>query len=104
MLGIILWYFIGKYFADLADDYGKSRWGYAILGVVVYNVGQIIVGIGLFIITDMSDSFEFDFTDQLSTALVGLPSGLLSCYIVYQLLKRNWSKNEVASEEILDQL
>ena len=35
MLGIVLWYFIGKSFADLADDYGKSRWGYGILGVVV---------------------------------------------------------------------
>ena len=35
MLEIILVITVGKYFYRLADKYKKSKWGYAILGLVV---------------------------------------------------------------------
>jgi hypothetical protein len=34
MLGLILIYFVGKAFYDLAGLHGKSQWGFAILGIV----------------------------------------------------------------------
>ena len=35
MLGLLLIYFIGKYFYDLAAEFEKNKWLYAILGVVM---------------------------------------------------------------------
>ena len=35
MLGLVLLYWIGKYFYKLAEEYDKSKWGFAILGLVL---------------------------------------------------------------------
>jgi len=45
MLGIFLIYFIGKKFAELAEQYDRHKWGYGILGVVAYYLGTIIFGV-----------------------------------------------------------
>jgi len=34
MLGLILIYFIWKYYSDLAIEHNKSKWGYGILCIV----------------------------------------------------------------------
>jgi hypothetical protein len=91
MLGLLLIYFIWKQFADLATRYNKSRWGFGILGVVVYYGGVFCVGIILGI-------FAPDFVDSSNNFLLGLlaiPFGILFCVILYYILKKIWDKEYV---------
>jgi hypothetical protein len=46
MLGILLFYFIGKSFYKLAEIYDKSKWTFAVLGVATFFVANY--GIQLF--------------------------------------------------------
>lgn len=45
MLGLVFIYFIGKYFYKLVEEFGKSKWGFVILGVVLYYGGVFLGGI-----------------------------------------------------------
>ena len=40
MLGLLLIYWIGKKYYELATEHNRSPWGYAILGVFVYYFSQ----------------------------------------------------------------
>lgn len=95
MLGIVLIYFIGKKFYDLADNYKKNQWLYGILGVVSYYAGTFILGIFLGLYYEFgSSSGSIDDLGDLGLSLIAIPAGLLSCYIFYTLLERNWEKNK----------
>ena len=69
MLGLILLFWIGKYFYKLAEKYNKSEWGFAILGIVVYYAGifmsSIIIGILL-------ELFSPGSIDEINETLFGL--------------------------------
>jgi hypothetical protein len=53
MLGLFLLYFIGKSFYELAHEYDKSRWGFAIAGVVAYYFGTFVAGILFYLLDDL---------------------------------------------------
>jgi MFS family permease len=102
MLGLLLIFFIGKYFYELAQDYYKHKWLYAILGVVSYYAGTMIGG---FVIAIGSDLFgwSINFEDTLTLTLIAIPFGILSAVGFYFLLKRNWKNSKVeVKDEIQD--
>ncbi|MEZ4829954.1 MAG: hypothetical protein R3C61_27280 [Bacteroidia bacterium] len=103
MLGLILIYFIGKYFYELADDHNKSKWGFAILGVVSYYAGTIIGGSVIGIIYGLTGNMPDD-TDTFLLGLLAIPVGLLTCVGLYFLLKKMWSKEEIQKEDLIDQI
>ena len=100
MLSIILLYFIGKPFYELAEEHYRSKWGWAILGVVVYYIGSAVLAIGIAIVSpetlvDMS---------SIVISLTGIPIGLLFAWGFYHLLKNQWNKTTDYNEgDILDQ-
>jgi len=102
MLGILLIFFIGKYFYELAQDYYKHRWLYGILGIAVYYLGTMIGG---FIVAILSELFLWDlnFESTLTLTFIAFPSGLLFAGVFYFLLKRNWNNSVVeVKDEIQD--
>ena len=104
MFSILLIYFIGKYFYQLADKYLQSKWLYAVLGVLSYYVGSIVVGgliVGLFIgfLTDSS----FESYSEKSLGFLLMPFGIGSAYFFHYLLKNRWKKSvELVKDEIDD--
>lgn len=102
MLGLLLIYFIGRNFFKLAEKYEKHKWGAAIGGVVSYYGGTFVFGIAYALIVEFVLDGSIDDTSDLLLGVMALPFGLLSCYLVYQLLKRNWSKNAVPDSDSLD--
>lgn len=95
MLGLILIYFIGRQFYDLANDFQRNRWLFAVLGVVSFYLGTFVAGL---IIGVLSNYYEF-FSDlltqnQLVLGFASLPIGLLFCWGLHQLLKNNWKKRK----------
>ncbi len=104
MLGLLLIYFIWKKFAELAVEYGKHKWGFAILGIAIYYVGSFIGGIIIALISMLmgNESFIED-QNSLVLGLIALPFGLLACWGLYAILKNMWSKKLVDSIDTLDE-
>jgi hypothetical protein len=96
MLTILLIYLVGRAFYNLAFDYNKSKWGFAILGNVVYFGSTFIFGMILGVILLATDHLDFlNTTPKILLNLMGLPIGLLSCWIFYRILLSNWEKQQV---------
>lgn len=102
MIGIILIYFLGKAFYELAKMNGKNKWLYAVLGVLSYYLGTFIGGIVLVLIEPFT-GFNVETANEFLIGFLALPFGLLSCYGFYQLLKFQWIKRPASTtEELLD--
>ena len=105
MLGLVFIYFIGRAFYNLAGDYNKNEWGYAILGVASYygaffgSLFLIGAGIGLF-----ADKMIIDERDDLMFSLMGIPIGLLSCYLTYRHLSKRWEREERQEMSVIDEI
>ena len=103
MLGLLLIYFIGKYFYQLAELHHKSKWGFAILGVVTYYAGTIVFGFGLGIFAVITNNNSILEMDNLVLGIIALPFGLLATWALYGALNKNWQKKaNVINTELLD--
>ena len=94
MLGLLFIYWIGKYFYELAQKFNKSKWGFAILGLVAYYGSQLIIG---FVLGLLNEIFELgiDFENNIGLNLLGIPVGGLCCYFLYNYLEKKWKKEFV---------
>ncbi|APZ46789.1 hypothetical protein BW723_11060 [Polaribacter reichenbachii] len=100
MLGLILIYWLGKKFYKLAEEYNKSQWGYAILGIVVYYAVSIVFATVTLIIIE---SFSNTLNDYI-LGLVAMPFGLLGCYLLYKYLEKNWDYKNPKNDILIDQI
>ena len=100
MLGLLLIYFIGKTYYDLADKYDKSKWGFAILGVVSYYAGTFFFGLTAALIDNGNWILS---QSDISIALIALPFGIATCVILYFTLRHYWKKNAVSPEDLLEE-
>ena len=106
MISIILLIIMGRFFYKLAEEYNKSKWGYAILGIVTYYGTSIIYGITYVLIYFMANpnAHEDDISETFLN-LTGIPIGIGGAYLLYYFLERNWKrskKEEVESINIDD--
>ena len=104
MVGLILLYFVGKAFYDLAGVNNRGQWLYAILGVGSYYSGLMIGGFFIAIGYELFIGSIDDVNDTL-LSLYALPVGVLTCWGFYRILKSRWEKKETVSdsaEEVLD--
>jgi hypothetical protein len=104
MIGLFLLYFIGKTFYNLAHEYDKQRWLYAILGVISYYAGTYIGGILLVIILEFAAPGFVDSTDDIVLGLIIMPFGLLACWGLHTILKKKWSQQEIFTEDMIDEI
>jgi uncharacterized membrane protein HdeD (DUF308 family) len=102
MLGLILLYWIGKYFFKLAEEYNKNKWGFAILGIVTYYAGIIIFSFIFGIVIELTSPGAIDNINETLLGLMMLPFGILSCYVLYKYLEKTWKKNLPVNE--IDQI
>ena len=104
MLGLVLLYWIGKYFYKLAEEYDKSKWGFAILGIVVYYVGILILGFTLGLVVELISPGFFETMNDMALNLLALPLGILSCYLLYKYLEKTWEKNKPNPNNLIDEI
>ncbi len=103
MLGILLIYFIGKNFYELAGKYGKHQWGFAIAGVLSYYLGTFLGGLVIGFYFFMMDSFVED-SNRFVLNLIAVPFGILACMGLYRFLKYVWQREAVSvNSDILDE-
>ena len=102
MLGLILIYLVGKKFYELAFEYNKSRWGYAIAGVVSYYAGYLLSVFIIATIVEISSPGYITDSNELLFSVLGIPFGALICWGFYKMLERNWSKDKNTQPNTLD--
>lgn len=101
MLGIVFIYFLGRSYYRLAEEYKKSKWLWAVLGVVFYYGINFLVGLVL-----AFTAYNWAVQNDILLMVIGIGLGLGGSIGIYHLLKYNWSKQPVVSEsnsDILDQ-
>ena len=91
MLGIILIYFIGKKFYDLALANNKNGWLFGILAVIIYYASIFLGGIIIGIIYAFVYRKEIPESQTMALGLIAIPFGLLVTWGFYTILKRNWA-------------
>ncbi|MES2811750.1 MAG: hypothetical protein V4670_04700 [Bacteroidota bacterium] len=101
MLGILLLYFVWKRFADLAEQYRKSRKSNGWFGILSYFGGTLLGGIivGLF---DAVFGLNVDYDNNMLMNLLGIPFGILGCVVLYWFLEKKWEKEIVEIDSIDD--
>ena len=104
ILGLLLLYWLGKYFYKLAEEYQKNQWGFAILGVVSYYVGIYASAILIGIITEIVSPDFFVGFNETVFALILIPFGLLCCYLLYNYLEKTWKRNDPRNNNNIDQI
>ena len=104
MLGLLLLYWIGKYFYKLAEEYNKSKWGFTILGVVSYYGGMFVFSVIAGIILEIISPGFFDDLNEILFSILMIPFGILSCYILYKYLEKTWEKNNPDSTELIEEV
>ncbi|MFY7671462.1 hypothetical protein ACOSP6_10310 [Tenacibaculum sp. MEBiC06402] len=104
MIGIILLVFIGKTFYKLAENYEKNKWGIAFLGVGAYFLATFLFGVILAVILIANDSNWLETTNRFSLALIEVPIGGLSCYLLYMFLEKKWENEKPEIDDTIDQI
>ena len=103
LLGLLIIYFIGKWFYKLAEKHQQNKWLYAILGVVVYYAMTILGGLVVFLILMTAGIDERFEAPNIIAGLSGIPIGLLSMWGFHVILRKNWEANpKNAQSELLD--
>ncbi len=94
MLGLLLIYYIGKYFYRLSEEYGKKKWLYSILGIVSYYSGAILFGLGWGLYIEVSGQYQLYEADSWVIELAAIPFCLATCILFYMLLRHLWSSKD----------
>lgn len=90
MLGILLIFFIGRYFYNLAQQYNKNGWLYAFAGILSYYAGGFLVGFAYVILAEVFLWETSESMENLLLAILSLPFGILACYLFYNQLEKQF--------------
>ena len=93
MLGLVLLYFLGKAFYDLAGKFDRNQWGYALLGIASYYAGSFIAGVIIYVCYDMFFYSDMGEISERGLSLIALPFGLLAALGVYKYLARRFAND-----------
>ena len=106
IIGLLLIYFIGKSFYELAHTHNRSKWGYAILGIVTYYGLQLLLGFGIgFYLVLRNGDGAITTETELVVTIVGVAIAAFGTWGLHYLLKKSWEKNvrpEQGREDLLD--
>lgn len=93
MIGLLLIYFIGKSFYSLAEQFNKSKWGFAVLAVAAFYASQFLLGILVGIYAELSGNYSL-LENSIGLNLFGLLFAALCVTGLYYILKNAWSKKK----------
>lgn len=102
MLSFVLLYFLGRPFYQLAQAHERSKWGWAILGIVVFYASAIIGGAVLAIIALYGFEFDIENMSDILMSVMVIPFGILGCWLFFKSIKKSWTKSVANNSDALD--
>ena len=91
MLSIILIYYVGKKFYDLAGQFDKNKWVYAISSIVLYYASSFILGL----ILGVLDIYVFEW---------GIAVGIITLWGFYTYLEKKWDAQKPKFKDEIDKI
>lgn len=104
MLQLVLFYFIGRKYYELADEYEKSKWVYAVLGVAIYFIIALVLGVVLGLIIFVTGKDFLSNTNNLLLEIIYAPFGILGCYLLYMGLEKKWKKELPNTKGLIEEI
>ncbi|MCB0820137.1 MAG: hypothetical protein KDC13_05910 [Bacteroidetes bacterium] len=102
MLGLLLLYFIGKHFYQLAFEHNRKPWPPAILGVLAYFLGTFIYGFILAITLELGFDTHIENINRYAVEFSSIPFGILAAYGLRTIYLRHWKKSPNPDSDLLD--
>lgn len=108
MLEILLIYFLGKQFYELAGRFDRNQWKYAVLGGLSYYLGAFLGGFFILAIAEWNSPGAGDRITTLLLTLVSFPFGLVTAKGIYlwaekRLINRQARIGLMEHSDILDE-
>lgn len=97
LVALLLIYGIGKKFYELAFNYERSQWGYAIAGVASYYAGTFVSVLIIAVILEIYNPGYVE-SNEGWLGVLGIPFGILACWGLYKILENSWSKSKASSQ------
>lgn len=105
MLGILMLFFIGRYYYQLAFEFEKNKWVFAIIGILTYYAGTLIAAFIFGAVAVLSGNESWLEMGDLGLSLIALPFGLLAAWGLYRILDNNWkNKKKASTDSLIDEL
>jgi len=105
MLSLILIFHLGKKIYELAEAFHKSKWGYAILAVVVFYLGAIVIGIIAVLLLELL--LGTDILNTINDRLLGIlliPFGVLTWYLLKRYLEKKWKAEALNPTSLINKI
>ncbi|MFN1216824.1 hypothetical protein ACKW6Q_07520 [Chryseobacterium kwangjuense] len=103
MLSIFILIGAYRYYAQLAERFGKTKWQYGILAIGIYLGSQLLFGFSYGIYKGITDPSSVDNVDYAGFSFVNLISWIISIavvYGVYQLLEKKFVKEHISKPSV----
>lgn len=103
MLSIIILIGAYRYYARLAEKFGKVKWPLGLLAIGIYLGTQIVLGIsyGIYLAsTDPGAANNMNYTGFSAANFVGWIISLLAVWGVYLLLEQKYTKEHLKKPSI----
>lgn len=108
MILIALTAIVARWFYSLASKFGRSKWGYGLLGAGIFIGVQLILGLiigGIILMTEDDYGMTTSVSSQLLLNLAGMAAGFLVAWLIHRQLKKKWEtapNNKRSGDELLD--
>ncbi|MDR4951609.1 hypothetical protein REB14_05380 [Chryseobacterium sp. ES2] len=99
MLSIFILIGAYRYYAQLAERFGKTKWQYGVLAIGIYLGTQIVLGMsyGVYLgITDPESVDNVNYTGFSGVNIVGWLISIVAVWGVYKLLENKFIKERPA--------
>lgn len=100
IIDIILIVVTGKYYMQLAEKYGKSKWGYAILGVATYYIVAVLFALILGLLYAVFNPEALESLNEFVIGLIALAVGVGGTTVLYYFLEKSWKKNHKIENKV----
>ena len=105
MIGICLLFVLaGRPFYRLALDYDKNEWLYGLLGILSFFLGCNVAAFFIVLLLTLFGGIDFTTYEDYVLGLIGVPFGILACWLYYKFLKKKWENSTVmeGNADVLD--
>ena len=93
MIGLIVLILIGRSYYQLAKKYDKNGFLMILAGIATYYGSAFAFGIILGLVDAIFGTNFIDGTSDVLLGLLGLPVGILGCWLVYRAIEKSWSRS-----------
>ncbi|UFK98491.1 hypothetical protein [Kaistella faecalis] len=103
MIGIFILIFAYRYYASLAERFGKVKWQYGLLAIGIYLGTQLFFGLfyGIYLaLTDPEEIDNINYTGFSGVNLIGWLLSIAAVYGIYKFLENRFLKERLKGPAI----